>query len=226
MPGIACVHPQGRPDGGRPAVHGSEQQQLSRPAAVVLAGVGLWCVGISPAQRVYVTQDPALRLEILERSGWRWVAGQHVAAMGTVAVPVAFAALARSFPRGRSRAFAGRAAAALLAGAPLFVWCLADRGSDVERFAYRRGAAWPFTAYAWSHVAALAALAGAFAALPSRRRSRAALALAGSSAASAAVLAATGDIPPFVFYVAEGAAAAVLLCRPPDDGGTAGAARR
>lgn len=202
-------------------MHSSDQQRFSRPAAVVLAGVALWCAGISPAQRVYVTQDPALRLEILERSGWRWAAGQHVAAMGTAAVPAAFAAWARSIPPGRARSFAGTAAAALLAGAPLFVWCLADRGSDPERFAYRRGPAWPFASFAWSHVAALAALAGAFAALPSPRRPRTALALAGSSAASAAVLAATGDIPPFVFYFAEGAAAAVLLRRTPDDGGNA-----
>jgi hypothetical protein len=185
----------------------------------VIAGAVLWFAGITPAQRVYTTRDPARRLEILERSGGRWVAGQHAAAMGTMAVPVAFAGLARGFPRGRARALAGTAAAALLAGAPLFVWCLADRGSDIERFAYRRGAAWPFAVYSWSHVAALAALAGAFAALPAPRPSRTALALAGTSATSAAVLAATGDIPPFVFYLAEGSAAAVLLRRTPDDGG-------
>ena len=141
--------------------------------------------------------------------------------MGTAAVPVAYAALARGLPQGKARGLAGTAAAALLAGAPMFIWCLADRGSDLERFAYRRGAGWPFAFYAWSHVAALAALAGAFAALPAPRPTRTALALAGTSAASAAVLAATGDIPPFVFYLAEGAAAAVLLRRTADDGGDA-----
>lgn len=204
----------------------SQRGRLSRPAATVIAGTVLWFAGITPAQRVYTTADPARRLEILERSGGRWVAGQHVAAMGTAAVPVAFAALAREFPRGRARSLAGTAAAALLAGAPMFVWCLADRGSDIERFAYRRGSWRPFTIYAWSHVAALAALAGAYAALPAPRPTRTALALAGSSAASAAVLAATQDIPPFVFYLAEGAAAAVLLRRTPDDGGDAPAPRR
>jgi len=196
-----------------------QRGSLSRPAAAVVAGTVLWFAGITPAQRVYTTRDAARRLEILEHSGPRWVAGQHVAAMGTAAVPVAFAALAKEFPRGRARGLAGTAAAALLVGAPMFVWCLADRGSDIERFAYRRGAAWPFAFYAWSHVAALAALAGAFAALPAPRPSRTAFALAGTSAASAAVLAATGDIPPFVFYLAEGAAAAVLLRWTPDDGG-------
>jgi len=207
-------------------MHTNHDGTLSRPAAAVIAGTVLWFAGITPAQRVYTTADPARRLEILQRSGGRWVAGQHVAAMGTAAVPVAFAALAREFPRGRARAFAGTAAAALLAGAPMFVWCLADRGSDVERFAYRRGSWLPFTAYAWSHVAALAALAGAFAAMPAPRPTRTALVLAGSSAASAAVLAATKDIPPFVFYLAEGAAAAELLRRTPDDGGDGPAPRR
>ncbi|MGW9415189.1 hypothetical protein [Arthrobacter cupressi] len=198
-----------------------QRGSLFRPAAAAIAGTVVWFAGITPAQRVYTTRDAALRLAILERSGPRWVAGQHVAAMGTAAVPVAYAALARGLPQGKARGLAGTAAAALLAGAPMFIWCLADRGSDLERFAYRRGAGWPFAFYAWSHVAALAALAGAFAALPAPRPTRTALALAGTSAASAAVLAATGDIPPFVFYLAEGAAAAVLLRRTADDGGDA-----
>ena len=198
-----------------------QRGSLFRPAATAIAGTVVWFAGITPAQRVYTSRDAALRLAILERSGPRWVTGQHVAAMGTAAVPVAYAALARGLPPGKARGLAGTAAAALLAGAPMFIWCLADRGSDLERFAYRRGAAWPFAFYAWSHVAALAALAGAFAALPASRPTRTALALAGTSAASAAVLAATGDIPPFVFYLAEGAAAAVLLRRTADDGGDA-----
>src|SRR4029453_13774998 len=175
--------------------------ELARPAAVVIAGAVLWFVGVSPAQKVYLTKDPVERLAILEKSGWRWVAGQHLTARGTVAVPVGFAGLAASMPRGNARRLATAAAVALLAGSPLFVWCLADRGSDLERFAFRRGANWPFLGYSWLHVAGLAALSGALGSLPASRRAAAATAV--SAPVFGAWLAAQKDIPPFVFYAAE-----------------------
>lgn len=184
---------------------------LNRPAAAVVAGAVLWGVGISPAQRVYITQDPAARLAILEKSGWRWVAGQHLAAVGTAVVPVAFAGLAAGMPQGKARKFAGLAAASLLAGAPLFVWCLAGRASDPEGFAHRRGASWPFLTYSWLHVAGLSALAGALACLPAPRA--AVVAAAVSAPVFGTVLAVSGDIPPFVFYAVEAGVAASLLRR-------------
>lgn len=184
---------------------------LTRPAVVVVTGAVLWGVGISPAQRVYLTQDPAARLAILEKSGWRWVAGQHLAAVGTAVVPAAFAGMAAGLPHGKARKLAGLAAASLLAGAPCFVWCLADRGSDIERFAYRRGASWPFLTYSWLQVAGLTALAGALAALPAPRG--AVIAAAVAAPVFGTFLAVTKDIPPFVFYAVEAGAAASLLRR-------------
>ncbi|UVJ41065.1 hypothetical protein [Arthrobacter sp. CJ23] len=192
-------------------MRGVRSETLNRPPAAVVAGAVLWFVGVSPAQRVYLTQDPAARLAILEKSGWRWVAGQHLTAVGTAVVPVAFAGLAAGLPHGKARKLAGLAAASLLAGAPLFVWCLADRASDLERFAYRRGASWPFLTYSWLHVAGLAALAGALACLPAPRG--AVVAAAASAPVFGTVLAANKDIPPFVFYAVEAGVAASLLRR-------------
>ncbi|MBO1268495.1 hypothetical protein [Arthrobacter cavernae] len=192
-------------------MHGAQGGTLNRPAAAVVAGAVLWGVGISPAQRVYLRQDPAARLAILDKSGWRWVAGQHLAAVGTAVVPAAFAGLAAGLPHGKARKLAGLAAASLLAGAPLFVWCLADRASDLERFAHRRGATWPFLAYSWLHVAGLSALAGALACLPAPRA--AVIAAAVSVPVFGTVLAINKDIPPFVFYAVEAGVAASLLRR-------------
>jgi hypothetical protein len=137
-----------------------------------------------------------------------WVAGQHVAAAGTAAMPAALARLALTLPAGRTRALAGTAAVALAGGAPLFVSELAMRAADLERFAARRFPAWPFLTYAWLHVLALGSLSGALATL---HREKAAAALGLAAAGSGAVLVKTGDIPPFVFYVAEQFAAASLL---------------
>ena len=184
---------------------------VRRPARVAIAAAVLWGIGISPVPRVYTEPDAERRLELL-RSGHRaWVVGEHLAAAGTAAVPAAFARIALALPPGRARIYGAAAAGALVAGAPLFVSQLAIRASDIERFAARRLPAWPFPAYAWLHVAALASLAGMLGSLPGRRREAAALGAA--AAGSAVVLARTGDIPPFVFNVAEQLAAASLLRR-------------
>jgi hypothetical protein len=184
---------------------------VRRPAAAAIASAGVWLIGISPVPGVYLEQDPGLRLEMLRRGKRSWVVGQHIAAAGTAAVPAAFVRVALALPPGRTRAFAGAAAAALAAGAPLFVSQLSFRASDLERFAGRGLPGWPFLAYSWLHVIALGSLSGALASLPNRGREAAAVGLA--ALGSGAVLARTGDIPPFVFYVSEQLAAASLLRR-------------
>jgi hypothetical protein len=180
-----------------------------RAGAVIVAGTVVWFVGISPVSRVYVTPDAAERLRMLKAGQRGWVVGQHLAAAGTAAVPVGFAAFARGVPGGRAKRWAVAAAAALLAGAPLFVSSLSRRASDLERFAYGRGSNAPFLAYSGLHVLALAALGGSLLSLPTKRW------IGVTAAASApiygAILVAKKDIPPFVFYLVEGLAGAYLM---------------
>lgn len=185
-------------------------ERVKRPARVALIAGAVWLVGISPVPGVYLEPDAAQRLDMLRKGRRWWVAGQHVAAAGTAAMPAAFARLALALPEGRSRSLAGTAAVALAAGAPLFVSELAMRAADLERFAARRFPAWPFLTYAWLHVLALGSLSGALAGLH-REKEAAALALA--TVGCGAALAKTGDIPPFVFYLAEQFAAGSLLRR-------------
>lgn len=198
-------------------------ERVRRPAEVALAAGAVWLAGISPVPGVYLEPDAARRLDMLRKGQRWWVAGQHVAAAGTAAMPAAFARLALALPPGRSRALAGTAAVALAAGAPFFVSELAMRASDLERFAARRFPAWPFYAYAWLHVLALGSLSGTLATLPHRKKEAAALALA--SAGCGVVLAKTGDIPPFVFYIAEQFAAGSLLRRGSHSGESPAGAR-
>ncbi|MGX1162797.1 hypothetical protein FBY31_3143 [Arthrobacter sp. SLBN-100] len=188
-------------------------ESVRKPAKVALAAGAVWLAGITPVPGVYLEPDPVRRLEMLRKGQRSWILGQHVAAAGTAAMPAAFARIAFALPPGRTKACAGIAAAALTAGAPLFVSQLALRASDLERFAARRYPAWPFLAYAWLHVLALGALSGVLAGLPRREKEAAAVGLA--ALGSAAVLAKTGDIPPFVFYLSEQLAAAGLLRRVP-----------
>ncbi|WP_245827889.1 hypothetical protein [Sinomonas mesophila] len=145
---------------------------VRRPAGVAIAATVLWGIGVIPVPRVYTEPDPAKRLEML-RAGYRpWVIGETLAAAGTAAVPAAFARIALALPPGRAKALGGLAAAALVAGAPLFVGQLAIRASDIERFAARRLPAWPFMTYSWLQVAALVSLSGMLASLPGRRARR------------------------------------------------------
>ena len=187
----------------------SVKHPYRRAGTVIVAGTAVWLAGISPVSRVYITPDAAERLRMLEAGQRGWVIGQHLAAAGTVAVPVGFAAFARRLPGGRAKRWAVAAAAALLAGAPLFVSSLSRRASDLERFAYGRGSNAPFLAYSGLHVLALAALGGSLLASPAKRW------IGVTAAASApiygAILVAKKDIPPFVFYIVEGLAGAYLM---------------
>ncbi|WP_458108407.1 hypothetical protein M1D51_02545 [Arthrobacter sp. R3-55] len=197
-----------------------------RAGAVIVAGTVVWLVGISPVSRVYMTPDDAERLRMLTSGRHGWIVGQHLTAVGTVAVPVGFAAFARAVPdknavpdrdavpghnapRGNAKRWAFAAAAALLAGAPFFVPSLARRAADIEGFAYRHGSNAPFLAYSGLHVVALAALGGSLLSLPTKRW------IGVTAAASApiygAILVAKKDIPPFCFYLVEGLTGAYLM---------------
>lgn len=150
-------------------------------------------------------------------------------------VPVGFAAFARALHRGatavggsvpgddavpekdvvprtasrrKGAMWASGAAAALLAGAPLFVSSLARRASDIEGFAYRRGSDAPFLAYSGLHVVALAALGGSLLSLPARRWIG--VTAAASAPVFGAILVAKKDIPPLFFYLVEGTVGAYL----------------
>ncbi|MET3905347.1 hypothetical protein [Paenarthrobacter sp. 4246] len=191
-----------------------------RAGAVIVAGTVVWFVGISPVSRVYITPDDAERLRMLTSGRRGWIVGQHLTAVGTVAVPVGFAAFARAVPgkdavpdinspRGKAKKWAYAAAAALLAGAPFFVSSLTRRAADLEGFAYRRGSNAPFLAYSGLHVVALAALGGSLLSLPTKRWIGVTAAI--SAPVYGAILVAKKDIPPFCFYLVEGLTGAYLM---------------
>lgn len=210
-----------------------------RAGAVIVAATIVWGAGVSPVSRVYITPRAADRLAMLQRGRRAWVAGQFVTAVGTAAVPVGFAGFADTLPAGPPKKLATAAAAALLAGAPLFVADLADRASDLERFAYQRGPAWRFMGYCTLHLVALASLGTALLTMPApdgaaasgaardvpassisakstavpgdRARRWIGVATLLSAPAFAAILAAKKDIPPAVFYVME-QAVGLYLC--------------
>ena len=101
------------------------------------------------------------------------------------------------------------AAAALLAGSPFFVWDLAVRAADIEKFAYRRGAAWPFLAYSGLQTCGIGLLGAALQSSPIKGRT--ALSAAASAPLFAGILLRYKDIPPFVFYLVEAALGVKLL---------------
>ncbi|MGX9900068.1 hypothetical protein ACW0JT_09375 [Arthrobacter sp. SA17] len=148
------------------AAHASGEYPYRRAGAVIVAATIVWGAGVSPVSRVYITPRAVDRLAMLQRGRRAWVAGQFVTAAGTAAVPIGFAGFAEALPAGPPKKLATAAAAALLAGAPLFVADLADRASDLERFAYRRGPAWRFIGYCTLHVVALASLGTALLTMP------------------------------------------------------------
>lgn len=208
-----------------------------RAGAVIVAGTVVWFVGISPVSRVYITPDDAERLRMLTAGRRGWIVGQHLTAVGTVAVPVGFAAFAQavqdksavpkqgpapdkstvpgrstssgSASLGRAKKWAFAASAALLAGAPFFVSSLARRASDIEGFAYRRGSSAPFLVYSGLHVVALAALGGSLLSLPTNRWIG--VMAAASAPVYGAILVAKKDIPPLFFYLVEGTIGAYLM---------------
>ena len=177
--------------------------------AVIVAAGCCWGVGISFVGMVHATKDPAARLAMLQRSRGPWIAGQFLAAAGTAALPVGFARFAQAVRPGPKKNLAAGAAAALLAGAPLFVAALAQRASDLEKFAYRRGPSWPFLTYAGLHIGALGALGAGL--LLSPVKPWPGITAAASAPVFGAILAGTKDIPPFVFYLVETAVGAQLM---------------
>jgi hypothetical protein len=187
----------------------NRNRPYKRAGAVILAASCCWGVGVSFVGMVHATKDPATRLAMLQRSRGLWVAGQFLAAAGTAAVPVGFVRYAQAVRSGPSKTLASAAAAALVAGAPMFVAALAERASDLEKFAYRRGPSWPFLTYAGLHTAALAALGPGL--LLSPLKPWTGITALASAPAFGTILAATKDIPPFVFYLVEAAVGAQLM---------------
>ena len=208
---------------GYKPVQGSKPYQ--KAGAVIVAAGACWGLGISFVGNVHATRDPATRLAMLERHRGLWVAGQFLAAAGTLAVPVGFVRFAQSIrsspdsgpangpangpAKGPAKTLATGAAAALLAGAPLFVVALAYRASDLETFAYRRGASWPFYTVSGLHIGGLAALGAGLLLLPLKPLPGITAAI--SAPVFAAILAGTKDIPPFVFYLIETAVGVQLM---------------
>jgi hypothetical protein len=180
-----------------------------KAGAVIVAASCCWGCGVSFVGMVHATKDPAERLAMLERSRGSWILGQFLAAAGTAAVPVGFARFAQAIKPGPTKTLASGAAAALVAGAPLFVVALADRASDLEKFAYRRGPSWPFLTYSGLHIGALAALGAGILLSPLKRWTG--ITAAASAPAFGAILAGTKDIPPFVFYLVEAVVGAQLM---------------
>ncbi|MGM9471154.1 hypothetical protein ACS5PJ_04050 [Pseudarthrobacter sp. YS3] len=192
---------------GEQAVRGSRPYR--KAGAVIVAASTCWGLGISFVGMVHATKDPEARLAMLQRSRGPWIIGQFLAAAGTMAVPIGFVRFAQAIRSGPSKTLASGAAAALVAGAPLFVVALADRAANLEKFAYRRGPSWPFLSYSGLHVGALGALGAGLLLSPLKPWSG--MTAAASAPVFAAILAGAKDIPPFVFYLVEGAVGAQLM---------------
>ena len=192
----------------------------ARAGAVSTAASVCWLLGIAMVGNVHSTRSAEQRLAMLERHRGLWTLGQFLAAAGTAAAPMGFLQLARQLRQeaqnavaatepARARSLAAAAAAALLAGSPLFVWALAVRAADIEKFAYRRGAAWPFLTYAGLQTCGVGLLGAALQSSPLKGRT--ALSAAASAPVFAAILLRFKDIPPFVFYVMQIAVGVKLL---------------
>ncbi|HAG60968.1 MAG TPA: hypothetical protein DEP82_20625 [Arthrobacter bacterium] len=193
-----------------------------RAGSVIVAASTCWGIGISCVGNVHAKRDPAARLAMLRRNQGLWVAGQFLAAAGTMAVPIGFVRFAQAIRSRPAKSLAAGAAAALLVGAPLFVLALADRASDLEKFAYRRGPSWPFLTYSGLHIGGLAALGAGLLFLPLKPWTG--VTAAASAPLFGAILAGTKDIPPFVFYLVE-TAVGVQLMRYEEPGLAAGSQR-
>jgi hypothetical protein len=175
-------------------------------------------MGISMVGNVHAINDPAVRLSTLERHR-----GQFLAAAGTAAAPMGFARFAQQLRLaqqlqpgpakdsglGPAQKLAAASAAAFLAGSPMFVVTLAGRAVDLERFAYRRGSAWPFLSYAGLQTGGIGALGAAL--LLSPLKGPTATCAAVSAPLFAAILLRYKDLPPFVFYTVELAAGIRLM---------------
>ncbi|NUS35279.1 MAG: hypothetical protein HOQ04_02255, partial [Pseudarthrobacter sp.] len=172
----------------------TQSKPYVRAGAVSTTASACWLLGIAMVGNVHSTRSAEQRLAMLEGHRGLWTLGQFLAAAGTAAVPMGFLRLALEL-RGeaqkaeaatepaRARNLAALAAAALLAGSPLFVWALAVRATDIEKFAYRRGAAWPFLAYASLQTCGVGLLGAALQSTPLKGRT------AQAAAASAPVFA-------------------------------------
>ncbi|MGX5716721.1 hypothetical protein [Arthrobacter sp. MAHUQ-56] len=196
----------------------AQSQPYARAGAVSTAASACWLLGIAMVGNVHATRSAEQRLAMLERHRGLWTLGQFLAAAGTAAAPMGFLQLARRL-RQESRnaetepALAGNlsavAAAALLAGSPFFVWDLAVRAADIEKFAYRRGAAWPFLTYSGLETCGIGLLGAGLQSSPLKGRT--ALSAAASAPLFAGILLRYKDIPPFVFYLVEAALGVKLL---------------
>lgn len=197
-----------------------QSQPYARAGAVSTAASACWLLGIAMVGNVHATRSAEQRLAMLERHRGLWTLGQFLAAAGTAAAPMGFLRLATQLrqahqtagpapepAQGKNLMAAG--AAALLAGSPLFVWDLAVRAADIEKFAYRRGAAWPFLAYAGLQTCGIGLLGAALQSSPLKGRT--ALGAAASAPLFAGILLRYKDIPPFVFYLVETALGVKLL---------------
>ncbi|MBT2532617.1 hypothetical protein J7E83_10895 [Arthrobacter sp. ISL-48] len=180
-----------------------------RAGTVIVAASCCWGLGISFVGQVHATQDAAARLAMLQR--WRrlWIAGQFLAAAGTVGAPVGFVRFALAVRSGPAKTLAACAAGAMLAGAPLFVAMVADRAADLEKFAYRRGSGWRFLSYTGLQIGGLAALGGGL--LLSPLKPWTGITAAISAPILGGILVATKDLPPFVFYLVETAVGLQLM---------------
>jgi hypothetical protein len=203
----------------------SQLKPYRRAGTVIAAASVCWGLGIAMVGNVHAIHDPAVRLSTLERHRGLWILGQFLAAAGTAAAPLGFARFAQQLGRyqqhqsgpvkdsgagpGPAQKLATASAAAFLAGSPMFVVTLAGRAADIERFAYRRGPAWPFLSYAGLQTFGIGALGGAL--LLSPLKGPTATGAAASAPLFAAILLRYKDLPPFVFYAVELAAGIRLM---------------
>ncbi len=172
----------------------------STAGALLIAGSVIFGVGASVGvPRVFLTSDPQLRVQLLQRHRRRWRIAQPCYAGGPVVAGIGVGVLAALEPTGVPRVLLLAAAVLVILGAITWSFSCYLRRVHPIGFALGELPGWPFTAYIVATIAGLALLGGGL--LAGDHPTWLGWLVLGADALFLAAYAATRDLPPFVFYV-------------------------
>ncbi|NUT32491.1 MAG: hypothetical protein HOV79_05390 [Hamadaea sp.] len=167
-------------------------------AFLMIAGSMIFGIGAAiGVPRVFMTQDPADRLRLLEDRRTAWRAAGPLYAAGPLIAAVGVGVLAAA--GGPGRVLYALASVLLTVGALAWARSAVQRVRRVRAFAYGELPGWPFAAYVWLTIAGLALL-GAGLLRDDVPAWLGWLTLAADAAFLVGYLRAK-DIPPFFFYL-------------------------